>query len=157
MGLEITLTGPDIVRTIAGSRRAIRAVGEGTEPLVAAASVYLEIMKALVQQPGTGIVYRRRGRVHRASAPGEPPASDEGRLIAGLGFDIVDPRTIAVGVGGPAAEYALLLEQGTRFMDPRPYILPAVQAGRTAAADKAVKAAKKRTRAALAKVRRGRR
>ena len=35
-------------------------------------------------KPGSGEEYRRKGIIHRASAPGEPPAVDTGRLRASI-------------------------------------------------------------------------
>lgn len=75
--------------------------------------------------PRTGREYLRPGgRVHVASAPGEPPASDTGRLersirvrkSSGLEYQIV-----------ASAPYSGWLERGTRKMDPRPYLKPALR------------------------------
>lgn len=75
---------------------------------------------------GGGRTYRRRGRVHVASAPGRPPAVDTGRLRASYAW-----RT-GKDAGGPFVEvgsnveYAPFLEFGTRRMAARPHLRPAV-------------------------------
>lgn len=67
---------------------------------------------------------RKRAKPHRASAPGEPPATDKGELVRSLTFDVGDMQ-VEVGAesGAPYAEY---LEFGTQYMDERPFLGPAV-------------------------------
>jgi phosphoserine phosphatase len=64
-------------------------------------------------------VYRRRGVEHQASAPGEAPASDTGRL-AGSGTVVYDAENIAARVN-LATIYARRLEVGDDKIEPRPY------------------------------------
>jgi len=64
-----------------------------------------------------------RAKPHKASAPGEAPATDEGELIASI---MVDDRKRAIEVGSVAgAPYAEFLETGTRTMKARPFLEPA--------------------------------
>ncbi len=74
-----------------------------------------------------GRVYRRRGKVHVASAPGEPPAIDTGFLRGSVHSRGITERsrTRVVGEVGVGAEYGVYLEKGTRRMASRPF------AGRT--------------------------
>lgn len=75
--------------------------------------------KQSIRQPGSGRVYGR----HRASAPGEPPASDTGRLLGSVETVLFDSGLVAeVGTG---VEYGGHLEFGTVKMAPRPWLLPA--------------------------------
>lgn len=68
---------------------------------------------------------KKRWRPHRASAPGEPPALDKGELVSRIIFDVGD---MVVEVGAEAgAPYAKWLEEGTQYMDPRPWLAPAVK------------------------------
>lgn len=71
-----------------------------------------------------GKVYRRGGRVHVASAPGEPPAEDTGHLrnsVAARNNIVVRGRQ-ATGIVSVSAEYARFLEKGTkRGLESRPY------------------------------------
>ena len=77
-------------------------------------------------------VYKSDGKVnldpfHQASAPGEAPATDTGRLMGSIYFDREGPLTATVG---SKLAYAEWLEYGTSRMAPRPYFRPAVEAVR---------------------------
>jgi HK97 gp10 family phage protein len=80
---------------------------------------------------GRGVRYvRSDGRVHPASAPGDPPARETGRLINSIQSNRVNGELWEVG---PAAasftgrpEYPVFLEFGTRRMQPRPFMRPGV-------------------------------
>lgn len=83
-----------------------------------------EISKALADEIihtiSTG---HRSGRVyktHIASAPGEPPISDTGALANSV---VNSDESVSIN-----APYAILLEQGTRKMAPRPYIQRSIDA-----------------------------
>ena len=98
--------------------------------------------KFLIKIPGSGRYYppgeyflRRGSKVyhwkrttgHRASAPGEPPAGDTGYLAAQIGHRMEVHGTV-VGIVESKASYGLYLELGTRYMEPRPYLRPALSA-----------------------------
>lgn len=85
----------------------------------------------------------RPGGPHQASAPGAPPATDTGRLRATIGHHVaVDDQGALfgsslyaiIGSGGnpaiPGVGYAVLLEQGTRYMEPRPFLRPSLEAAK---------------------------
>jgi hypothetical protein len=79
------------------------------------------ILKAdLLSRPGTGVLYGR----HRASAPGQTPAPDTGRLRASTQADLQVRRDGDDLVGRVVAntEYARALEVGTERMVARPYL-----------------------------------
>lgn len=64
---------------------------------------------------------------HRASAPGQPPASDTGNLAAQLGHEMGhDPDGVINEDIYDDAAYSLYLELGTTEMEPRPYLRPAL-------------------------------
>lgn len=76
-------------------------------------------VRLITSPPKTGRIYRRRGVAHQASAPGQAPASDTGRLVASRRVIILE-----AGLRGRltfGTEYALPLEVGTINMEPRPY------------------------------------
>ena len=157
------LRAPDVGATIRGSREALAAVARGVEPNVAAAIVYVRILKALLNLPGTGITRTSKGRTHTASKPGEPPAPDFGLLKGGIGFQVMGSNRVGVGVGGPRAQPTSsgrpvweILERGSRFIAPRPFVRPAIAIGQSEASDEAVKALRDRARKELKKIRRGR-
>lgn len=91
-----------------------------------------------------GRLRRGRPRVpHQASAPGMPPATDTGRLRATIGHVVALDSQGAlfgsslyaeIGSGAnpavPGVKYAIWLEQGTRYMEPRPYLRPSLEAAR---------------------------
>lgn len=76
--------------------------------------------------PASGILYQKYGprREHRASAPGEAPATDTGGLV-NSGFHELDESALEVSIGF-AKLYAAMLEYGTRMMAKRPFLLPTV-------------------------------
>lgn len=67
----------------------------------------------------TGRIYVRRGVKHQASAPGEPPASDTGRLVQAreIRLDADQHRAVLAF----HTIYAWWLETGTEKMEPRPF------------------------------------
>lgn len=77
----------------------------------------------------TGRVYNKNGRLHQASAPGEPPANDTGSLADGITFTLMTKNNMLAVVLAPA-NYASLLEFGGfneegNFVAPRPFMHPA--------------------------------
>jgi HK97 gp10 family phage protein len=78
-----------------------------------------------VRQPGRGRVYKRGSRTHQASAPGDPPASDTGRLLGSIETTLLD-NGFAAEVGTGVA-YGRHLEFGTSKIAPRPWLFPALE------------------------------
>lgn len=80
--------------------------------------------KVLIQtSPASGRMYSG----HRASAPGQPPATDTGALVNNWPRPSKSFRVGGAEVaGGPGQEYAIHLELGTVKMDPRPFMRPAL-------------------------------
>lgn len=70
---------------------------------------------------GRAVPIETRSRSHQASAPGEAPASDEGRLTDSISTDFY-PMAAEVGSG---ANHGLYLEEGTDKIEPRPWLKPA--------------------------------
>ncbi len=84
--------------------------------------------KASLSGARSGRVYRRgkRGTIlHRASAPGEPPATDTGNLVNSIYAKMTDQVT---GEVGSTAKYAAVLELGGAHMAARPALRPALKA-----------------------------
>lgn len=117
---------------LAKLRQAVEhGVVRGTEAILEeATSLILDTSK-------TGRVYRRRSVEHQASAPGEPPASDTGRLVqsgrTSLNRDFRLPdespgQGDIVGTVTWSTAYAVKLEHGTESMEPRPFVRPALAA-----------------------------
>ena len=71
----------------------------------------------------SGRLYVRAGKIHQASAPGEPPAIDTSNLSNSI--QVESTRTGAIVYS--TAEYAAYLEFGTSHMGARPFFAPAVE------------------------------
>jgi len=95
-------------------RNIMRSVVQVTE------EVRNEAVRLITHGQRTGRVYHHHGHSHRASAPGEPPASDTGNLVNSIHTEY-DAATLTgrVVVG---AEYGLYLEYGTQHMEARPFM-----------------------------------
>ncbi len=76
----------------------------------------------------TGRTYKRRSVVHVASAPGEAPASDTGRLVNAIHIELDGALAAIMRV---ATKYAQMLEFGTAKMAARPAAVPAMEKNRS--------------------------
>lgn len=86
----------------------------------------------------TGEKSGKQTKNHRASAPGQAPATDTGNLVISGAVDVgADGLTATVTF---SSEYAEDLELGTVRMAPRPFLAPAVEKNREAFVDALVKA-----------------
>lgn len=124
----------------------LKALGDATagEKLAKAALAGVlviegEIRRIIQSSPASGRVYKRGNVLHRASAPGEPPAIDTATLLNSISSEVTSqkPRR-AVAITGPNTEYAAPLELGTSRMAARPYMRPAADGGKDRAVDAAV-------------------
>lgn len=98
--------------------------------------------KSIQQGKKTGEVYLRgknRDIKHRASAPGEAPATDTGNLVSKLKYMVhPDELKITIGIHGENWQdvpYARRLEWGGSdsrgiYIAPRPYLQPAFEANK---------------------------
>lgn len=88
-----------------------------------------------IKKGGSGEIYQKYNprRTHRASAPGQPPASDLGVLASGITIDVdvekgaVVGRIMAYAADGSGGNYAKHLEFGTNQMAARPFMQPALE------------------------------
>ena len=84
----------------------------------------------------TGRTYRRGNVTHIASAPGQYPASDTGRLVNSIKAIIIGTTAIV----GTNVAYGPMLEFGTSRMAARPWLLPSFKAA-SVGLEKGLKAA----------------
>lgn len=89
--------------------------------------------RSVARGPKTGRIYmkgKNRSIRHQASAPGEPPATDTGRLVNSI---VGDAKVIGKQVQGyleARTDYAGYLEFGTRKLAARPFMTPSVMRNR---------------------------
>lgn len=126
MTLRVSIEGNEALA--AALREASQEVKASVAAEMAAIGVALrgDIVKRIQRGPASGRIYERRGIVHQASAPGEAPMSDTGRLANSIYFTegFGPSRGVSVQVGSNLV-YAKYLEYGTRHMQERPYFTPA--------------------------------
>ena len=91
----------------------------------AALEAVTNVRRAIQGPPKTGREYPRgRNKTHRASAPGQAPATDTGTLVSSIYNEDRGRNAKAIGSRLP---YAFYLEFGTFKMDARPSWVPAVE------------------------------
>ena len=91
----------------------------------AALEAVSDVRRAIQGPPKTGREYSRgRDKIHRASAPGQAPATDTGTLVSSIYNEDRSRNAKAIGSRLP---YAFYLEFGTFKMDARPSWVPAVE------------------------------
>jgi hypothetical protein len=83
-----------------------------------------DIIKRYNHGPATGAIYRRGTIAHQASAAGEAPMTDTGRLAGTVDFKKAGKLAVSVFT---VAEYGPYLEFGTMDIEPRPAWVPAVE------------------------------
>jgi HK97 gp10 family phage protein len=123
--MSVTLTGnkqllANLRKFGAAADKYVADVVNGT-----AQNIRTTAIKSIQRGPKSGIVYDKTNpnRTHRASAPGQAPASDTGRLANSITAEISGKAaTITAGT-----EYAAPLEFGTRDIEPRPFMVPAME------------------------------
>jgi len=79
--------------------------------------------KGIQRGPKSGKTYRRGNVVHQASAPGQYPATDTGRLASSVMVNLPTPASM-IGEVGTNVIYGPMLEFGTSRMAARPWLLP---------------------------------
>lgn len=94
--------------------RAVKVADERMPALMAdiATTFANEVKELMRDSPATGRVYRRRGVTHRASAPGEPPAPDQGTLVRSVRWGVRKTASAWFAMVGSTLKYALYLEFG---------------------------------------------
>lgn len=85
--------------------------------------------KRSIQAGGKGIEYQKYNprRTHRASAEGDPPATDTGFLVKNITMEIKTEKNAVIGQIRSSAPYSKHLEFGTVNIMPRPFMQPALE------------------------------
>jgi len=84
-------------------------------------------VESIQQGAKSGVIYEKYNprRTHRASAAGEPPATDTGFLVSNI-FTNIDTDGLGASVESRAG-YSSFLEFGTKNMQARPFLFPAME------------------------------
>jgi HK97 gp10 family phage protein len=85
-----------------------------------------EAIKSIQTGAKSGVMYQMYNprREHRASAPGQAPASDTGNLVSKI---TVKQKSLNVVHVESNADYSAFLEYGTSKMQARPFMFPAFE------------------------------
>ena len=85
-----------------------------------------EAIKSIQTGAKSGVMYQKYNprREHRASAPGQAPASDTGNLVSKI---TVKQKSLNVVHVESNADYSSFLEYGTSKMEARPFMFPAFE------------------------------
>lgn len=130
MRIEIEVPRGEIDRLMQSLRRSTKRLEGEVGKLVAKTALAIErTAKTSMARKGRGRWYRNRGKGlgdHRASAPGDPPATDTGRLRSSITTDLHDLVRLSATVGTDVA-YGRYLEFGTVNMAARPWLRPAYE------------------------------
>jgi HK97 gp10 family phage protein len=118
----------DVLKNIERARvAAVKGAERGVNQAMLA--VYTTAKQSILKGPKTGIIYDRgktpagrKRKPHQASAPGQPPASDNGKLVE----SIMRKRDGLTAIVWTELEYGKCLEFGTVHIAPRPWLGPAV-------------------------------
>lgn len=123
--MKIRLTGADELRK-ALAEFSINADKELADVVRGTAqNIRTHAIKSIQRGTKSGIEYQKYSprRTHRASAAGEAPATDTGRLANSIQADIQGKQaTVFTNL-----EYAPWLEFGTQKIEPRPFMVPAME------------------------------
>jgi len=109
--MAISWRSPQIIAKV--QRGALRGVTIGI------GIVERRAVELILNTKKTGRIYRRRGKSHQASAPGEPFANDTGQTLAAR-TKVIDKAALRARLIFRGWN-AVRLEHGTRKMAPRPY------------------------------------
>ena len=85
-------------------------------------------IQSIATDPKTGPLVTRYNpkRTHQSSAPGEPPATDQGFLVSGFNDDMIIRRGEIIGLVKNSTPYGAPLEFGTVNMAARSFMQPAL-------------------------------
>lgn len=131
--MEIKVEIDGLQRIDRASNAARKAIAEeiGKGLFAVAKKVEGEAKRSILNGQKSGRIYQRRSVTHQASAPGESPASDTGRLVNSINGTVETAKAEAVvKAGSGAVKYARMLEFGTSKMAARPFFFPAVEKSR---------------------------
>ena len=126
--MQVTLTVKNLKKVMGQLKQLNKQLEPDFQEIVKGGAQLIrgEAIKSIQQGAKSGIVYEKYNprRTHRASAPGESPASDTGNLVSKI---IVKQQSKDKVNVESNANYSAFLEYGTSKMQPRPFMLPAFE------------------------------
>jgi len=126
--MTVTLRLEGSAELQAALRRASGEIKQAVSRAVVGTALELQgnIKTSIARGPASGRTYEKYNprRTHTASAPGQPPMTDTGRLVNSIEFDKIGDLTATVG---SKLAYATYLEYGTSRMAARPFFRPAIE------------------------------
>jgi phage gpG-like protein len=129
--MRVRITGDD--KLLAQFQRLAMAAPEAVHELVTELTldVHRRAVRGVQRGPASGRVYQkyRPRRTHQASAPGEYPATDTGRLASSIQFEPPTNKAKPVGVVGTNLHYGKLLEFKSPARGGRPWLMRAFNEG----------------------------
>lgn len=138
----------DISRAVEKLARTSSAISGAinTALFVGGLKVEEEAKKSIQQGNKTGRTYQRGSITHKASAPGQAPATDTGRLVNSIKTDNDEARgVVTVSAGAGLVDYVSSLEFGTKNMAARPFMKPALKKAMRAIEQRVAQGVKKVT------------
>ncbi|AWM37020.1 hypothetical protein GobsT_50790 [Gemmata obscuriglobus] len=128
MDFSVTIEGLDKIQNATSEMQKAVAAEVNKALFASAKKVEGDAKKSITAGGKTGRVYTRRSVTHQASAPGEAPASDTGRLVNSINSALnASELESTVTAGEGAVKYAAMLEFGTRHVAARPFMFPALE------------------------------
>lgn len=117
-------------------KAALKRIGSNADKEIKAAvritaqAVRVHAQRSIARGTKSGTVYDKTQprRSHRASAPGEAPATDTGRLIGSIRANVTGTSASVIA----DTVYAAALEFGTSTIEARPFLIPALERERPA-------------------------
>lgn len=117
-------------------KAALKRIGSNADKEIEAAvritaqAVRVHAQRSIARGTKSGTVYDKTQprRSHRASAPGEAPATDTGRLIGSIRANVTGTSASVIA----DTVYAAALEFGTSTIEARPFLIPALERERPA-------------------------
>ncbi|WP_020471465.1 HK97-gp10 family putative phage morphogenesis protein [Zavarzinella formosa] len=127
--IDLTVTVQGLDKIISSSAAIQKAVDEelskGT--YACAQQIATDYKKSVLAGGKSGRIYKYGAISHQASAPGEAPASNTGRLVNAISVMVDSASSSIMKV---ATKYAMMLEVGTSKMAARPAAVPAMEQNR---------------------------
>lgn len=124
VNIDVTELKAMLVQISDASTKAIQLVDRAV--MESAFKIDGDVKQKIQKGKRTGKIYKRRRISHRASAPGEAPKTDTGRLASSI-RPVTSFMHAEIGSLENVAKYGGMLEDGTATMEARPVFEPTLK------------------------------